>query len=948
MPPAPQDGDAAQPHREPDQALTDEAPGSRNEPANRSGFLDGATEQGEGAEDKTKTQTVGEAQELNAPNSTGDARASIDNQGPQSTGEMGPATASYQIAGNKQVMIFELGGKSDSAFAPFIERIIERGKTNGRLEATTEGLSEASIQAHISPREVAASESWNLLEVKTDGRSKVSLEERRLLAASMQLPLDRPQIALEPGDLSCWASQLSKERLLLLISYDSSLLFSAAQGIAAELSGYHRYYQLDSLLGYRSREAVTVNPSLPRLDKDPAAVIVADATKEMPSFLDPWLQSPAEVKQIQQKLAANEQLLLVYTNDRILGWRDDPEGMQAQRDYVPSVRVPFVTPRIRQQCERHQRDDWQKLSEEVSDQRQTGQWPKADEEFYNEFIGYLGRDQLLQAIESRRHSRPQALAEKAAAQRLLSPATPLENAVLFVATFFPDLPMRDFERLLLLLLEDRCQSMKSAVFVVGPDGEGRGDEVIETRPMREIWNESYPEVLKRCQLQVQSREAMADLGPSTFVVDFTTPELRQELRGAFFGPHSPIFLALVRLARAVPRLFEESQEMVGAAVRLMVDTALANPGEFAGPGLGGLLPLLQSPASSGGAPNSSPPAEAELLLPRYYPCLRAFQQKPQLRGLVIQLLQELWTARRYGELVELAWRLRGVGEFNALPWFKRLFDEGDEPARIRARRKLRYGVRSGAAAEVIRSVFRWLPETGNAGGGSAAVAKSFFLDTCEELLFARLRPRNKALANPLLAAAQVGGDALEQIAIAWLFHPATADLLRERAEEHFGKWVTSWLVPARLRQLVFGETPAERALLTVVRRWVDVPDDPVIPPDAPVDLLRFPALVLADWAVELLGQDPPPTPSSALYERLLAALVEQCNRRQCLALGVLWIAVEESLLDVLVFLEELDPHSADLDRKTVGVLRQDLQRRRRCVKRLRLDLQTRGRVAKPH
>jgi hypothetical protein len=763
--------------------------------------------------------------------------------------------------------------------------------------------------------------------------------ELSLFDASKPWRLRPPQLPLDSADRGRWAAALRNEGLLLLISYDSALLVSAAQEIAAQLSDHYRTYLLSSHLGLEPGQTVTVNAFLPRQQEGPA-LIVADATEITPVFLDSVLATPASIQLFHQSLCDNERLLLVLTNDRALGWRDDPEGMRAQRGYLPCERVSFVRPRLMQQLG----GNWQEAYEKLCRQREAGYWRRDEEGFFKEFTGYLNQGLLLTEIEKRRQMRLPPVAAEGAAGTLLSPQAPLENAVLFVATFFPNLSMRDFERLLLVLLGDRLQQASSTVFVLGPDGEGRGEEVTMSRTLREIWSETYPDIFLRCRLQMQSIESLADGASPRSIVDFTIPELRDELRSAFLGGHAPIFLPLFRLVRAARLPMAESQEVVSATFRLMVDTALANPGEFAGPGLGGLLPLPCS-AASGAA--SEEVRESRLALRRYHPCLRAFLQRPQLRSRVIQFLQELLAARRFEELLDLAWTLRGVGEFKAFLWFKRLVDEGGEDAQRRVTARLRQGMRSGATSEVIQGVFRWLPQPGAASSGpAAAVAASFFVSLNEDQLFAlRGRQPDVPAANPLLTAARIRGEDLEKYFVAWLFHPAAASCLRERVDEHFSRWIFSWLIPARLRPRVLAGRRTNGLLTASVERWAKAGGDAATNSEAPLDLLLFPALVLAGWAVELLGQEPQPVSTAAVYERLLTALAARCDAPRRLTLSILWSAVEESLLDLLVFVDELEWPAADLDVQAMKAIRTDMKNRRRCVKQLRMDLQTRCRGA---
>lgn len=751
---------------------------------------------------------------------------------------------------------------------------------------------------------------------KEEGTTESQIRELGLLEASQPLPIRAPEFPHADVDLSRWAAELRERRMLLLVSYDPSSLYSAAQGIAS-LDTYHRLYLLSFEPGLQTHKMVPVNPFLPARQGESPALVVAFATESTSaSFLDAVIKSPASVDLMRKSLHEGDRLLLVLTNDRTLGWSEDPQGLQAQRAHVPCVRIPFLGPRLRRDFP----DSWEELYLEICRQREAGRWNQNEEIFFKEITTYLGQRLLLKEIEERRSGRP---TETVAAERLLSPRIPLESSVLFVATFFPGLPTRDFERLLLSFLGDRVQSTKTSAFVLSPDGEGRTEEITESRPLREVWSETYPEVLQRCHLHTRKVEARPDGSSGAPVVDFAAPELREELRSAFLGLHAPIFLAHLRLVRAARLLFDDNPEVADAAVRLAVETASTFPQELFGPGLGGWLP------------------ESGVELPRCYPFLRALLQRPALRELANRFFQEVFSSRRYGDLIDLVWRLRDVADFDALFWFRRLCDEGQEEARLKVSGKLRQAVRSGNAAEVLQGVYRWLPEPGAPiASSSAAIALSFFIDVSEDLLFEAFRRRRSgSLAHPLLmAAARDGGENLAKLSILWLLHPAAAATLRNQAGRYFGMWVYFWLVPLALRSLVFEEDPPEDFLSELGNRWAEVESDPVAGGPQVLHALLLPAFVLADWAVELLREEA--ATDRALWDRVLSALVQECDLHQRNILEMLWVAVEESLLDLLVFMERSTLSGGD-DKERES-LHQDLQIRMRCVRQLRLDVQTRA------
>lgn len=776
------------------------------------------------------------------------------------------------------------------------------------------------------------------VEEKADDR----MQEPSLFEATRSMPQPRPLFPPDGDDLSRWVSKLRDSYFLILLSCDINSLYSAAWVIGEKLSDYYRPVLLSP--DFQASAPTPVSPLQMARKGDPAALVIADA-KGCKDIVDAAVRNPGNVSLITQSLRASNRLLLLLANNEILGWSDNPAQHQTKNAHVPCARVPFIAPRLKNVFP----DAWKELEAEICRQRKAGRWLEPEEKLFNQITTYLGQNRLLEEIESRKQG--QSAPTSLRAHSLLSPRAPLDNAALFLATFFPGLAIRDFERLLLTLLGDRAQAIQTPTYVLSPEGEGRVKEVTESRLLRDIWSETYPEVLERCRLQILSVEkARADGNAVVAVIELAMPELREGLREAFIGPHAPLFFALFRLVRGARLLFDGDPEIGEATLRLLVETALAHPGELAGPCLGGWLPLpagRSSGVAAAGAADWPEAPSSDLAIARLYPCLRAFLQRPRLRELAAQFFQELLAARRYGDLVELVWAVRNVADFDALFWFKRLVNEGDEDARRKAGAKLRRAVRSGSAGEILPRVFGWLPPPGAAvAGAPAAVSRSFFVDLNEELLFEARRSRGNPPANPLLsAAAQEGGEDLAALSIAWLFHPAVAPVLAERAGAHLGKWVQLWLLPSQLRAAALGERHRDGFLGDLERRWDEAMSDPAIDDPQVLDALIFPAFVLADWAAELLREDPPSPAAAALLERLLAGLARQCDASRRHHLRVLWAVVEDCLLDLLAFLAQLDPRPAELDRKSVEALRQELQARRRCVKQLRLGLHSLSRPA---
>jgi len=767
-------------------------------------------------------------------------------------------------------------------------------------------------------------------------------------------PLFPSTVAFPPDEenLTQWVASLSQNHLLVLSSYDRDVLLSAGKQIAAatDFSPCETF-----LLSFRVVSSRAVPSRLGQLfdrdDYSKTVLLVVEASDSKASrFLDRVIGDPSAVDTAKEEL--KDDWLILLTNDSVLGWQAYRETSLSRNQRLPYHCVPFLAQRLRTELP-GEPDRLKVLVSEIEEQRKRGRWGDGEEQFYDLVLRSIAHKVLFDEIEKRRdgsqglatrkpadgatptQSKPLSVASSSDSNnslpaapsesegiklsRLLSPSTPLDNTVLFVATFFPDLSLADFERLLLILLGDRVQTDTTGEVVLGSDGSGRIEEKRTTRPLSEIWAETYPEVLVRCRLTATSS-----------TIDFSLPDMREGLRNTFSGLHHPIYASLVREVRERGLLFDESQAIVDATVRLFVDEALGSPRSFSGSRLGVVIPEAGTP----------------LIVDRLYFVLRAFLQRPTLRDNVLGFLGDLFREKRFGDIIDLVWALWDVPELTPLNWVRRLFEEGTEEARRRTYARLWHSGRSGRGLQIVVALAEWLPAPkAYHPSQSGLAALDFIIELYRVSLYDPERRRSGwPPSHPLLAAAgPTDGSTPESRAIRCLLHAAVASILTQNFQESLTYWIYWWLIPPALHTVAFDESRPAALWENLEVHWDSAKSDPLLGDGRPIEPLFFPAAVWADWAVELLSAQPVHPRSIALYDRVIASLVQECDAPRRGVLGILWANFEECLLDVQVLLEELDPLPADLDHATVLAIRKDLQTRRRCIKQLRLDLKTRSR-----
>lgn len=855
---------------------------------------------------------------------------------------------------------------------------------------------------------------------------------------------ETPRFELDEVTVQGWTASLQETGLLFLSSLDCEVLDSAGQAIAARMAQEHEYclFALRSCTIAEEDCVVNVEPLLRKKEGDSPAIVVVEAFEDHSElFLKSMIQTPRTLSRVASILRAIDRRLLILTRDRLL-MTESRARFESRNRYIPYRYLSFLRPRLKERFPQ----DYLSLEDEILRQRGAGFWAVDEEPFYEQILDAL--DELRDRIKHNQEAGSSKAAAPPAREPEPSAQEPLVTACLFVAAFFPRLPVQDFNRLVPSLLDPVPRKDTSSSYKLS-HGQGWMEEQPEPKSDRDLWRESYQEVLKKCQLAVQpvlGRPADGVCDTRLFIVDFQPPFAASKARETFLGLHYPLFLELVRRLREVKPsfLFDLVSDIAKNTASLILASAETNPGELQ---VGWLLQLLEEansarrqalPQSEMSMDAESPKQEVEARqgpgavedkdavkseaskepsagteaqeqedkekkgqedkgkeekekeekekeqaeqetkrqvsyehsfeerspLPldlkareaakgpsppnvRVQDLLHEMMRRATLRDTVIRLLHELFSRRQIGDLIELTWSLRDVERFDAFKWWERLLNEGSKPARNWVYSKILRMARNGEGTDVVPAIRAWLPEPKALPLSLSSIAALYFyVDLNAAYLFdPRRRRQGWPPSHPVLSTLAGTSDGESEGLIRWLFHPGLAPILEPRAEDHFQEWILFWLVPEPLLPVFFDERHEDcRSALSL--RWVEAWKTLLACECEESDTFLFPALVLADWAVELLGEDAPASEARSLLDRLLASLVSVCDLERRRALEVLWTAVEESLLDLLVFLEQLDPRPADLDKATAAEVRRNLQNRRRCVKQLRCDLQARSRMAK--
>lgn len=362
----------------------------------------------------------------------------------------------------------------------------------------------------------------------------------------------------------------------------------------------------------------------------------------------------------------------------------------------------------------------------------------------------------------------------------------MHRAAAFVATYFPDLGQRDFDHLVLLLL-----------------GEKMHDRVEERWSDR--WLRSADRVFRDCHLRPVS------LADGSWVIDFSEPYLRRELRG-YLERHFPWYVrGQCQALQDSGVLFavDVSRAAVEGLVRLFVERAIVDPAGFGSFWLLDVVQGLRIQIKDEPPPSASPEESLAWLWEqiavgthlqahfhrRLALLIREMLDREALRTMVREFFEFLMAAKQHnallGVILDLARSLRFAPHFDPLIWLRQLLDRGSLAVREQTLKRLIILARESGARiyEFLAIIQSWLPEAGRSSerfSFSNRVALDFPFDLSLEI--AKSLPPERFGAWPtrhplFYALPDNSAEARKEIArvVDWLFDPRGVAL--ERADK---------------------------------------------------------------------------------------------------------------------------------------------------------------------
>jgi hypothetical protein len=355
--------------------------------------------------------------------------------------------------------------------------------------------------------------------------------------------------------------------------------------------------------------------------------------------------------------------------------------------------------------------------------------------------------------------------------------------VVYVATFFPDLNSREFQRIVTLLLREMTKTITVSVVKQKEDGTPENIEVPQEKALVEIWNESMDKVSRQCSLiTVPAPDGMR-------TIDFKDHRLREQLK-AFLQDEYAFFVTsqFARLFEAGV-LFDPSVKVGENMVALTAAIVASDPDYFVGQLVNIIAEIENGLTANGVRDNPTPTLEMlvgleqfqanHLVYQRISALVRTLLDEYQLNGPVGGFLEQLMRRKLFEAVLKIVRRLRFTAGFDEAYWLKQLFERGDKDASLLTFVYLYGTLKSmgGRVYQVLKALDSWVSAEeplNRSPSTSGSEALSLLLAYCIETT-ARFDPNHYGVwpsRHPLFAFRDVESteDKLKLLA-RWLFHP---------------------------------------------------------------------------------------------------------------------------------------------------------------------------------
>jgi len=378
----------------------------------------------------------------------------------------------------------------------------------------------------------------------------------------------------------------------------------------------------------------------------------------------------------------------------------------------------------------------------------------------------------------------------------------IRKTVLYVATFFQNLNIGEFDRIVSLLLADQTTlieienklenkpeapvNTESTVSVTVGDQTITFNQSQKAQPnqspslpkiqtkklLRDIWEEDAENILKKCFLELSVNEY------NFRVIDFSLPHLRDELKQYFedvkFIEYRNKFQKIIGL-----NLFFDISPQVAKAVRDLSVTMIISQ-----PRVDSWVDWLTQIVIE--ALESRSTKDLEYVYYCIADLLRETLDYPEVEELAGNFLDRLVSLKHHNVVLSLSKRLRFAPQFDEYYWLEQSINRGNEAARREAYQLIYNQIKQSGSRiyEILEKVNAWLPSLERdpekysfSNKYALQLLIEYVIETLEE--FDEKLYGEKAFSYPLFGGLRSGAsfDSRLNMIVEWFLHPGVKSIL---------------------------------------------------------------------------------------------------------------------------------------------------------------------------
>lgn len=524
---------------------------------------------------------------------------------------------------------------------------------------------------------------YNIFFAPTTEQAQKPEEEYSLVELATRLPERSPTYAEFVADrLQSNLESLREDGIVFISCADEEIALDAAYALIEGLGLPRAEQRLVLSFSRAAREGGIPDIFFIKKDGDPAddvAVVVDAVGEEGRPFLDSLIfATRTSAETIRDDLRRSRVFLLclvdaTYLESRLKAAR--AEQRRARDLRFAHWRIAFLRPLLT----RYFPSDYEGLERQIEGQRQRGWWSSDENDFCDELKSHIRAGRLPDVVESR-----EGEPDPEPPDKLFRGDDSLHDVALYVATFFPNLNPREFNRLVLELLEDEGEA------------GSKGD-------LKLHWRKSPDKVLSACYL------VNVSLAGAATAVGFDNFRRRDALLEHLETRYSLFLDNQFERVMRLRLLFHPSRRVADGAMRLIIKAAAGYPEDYDGAWLAERVA-------------SAPPEAADankvrrLVYARTAELIRRMLEAGGLEETVDGCLQQLLYARNFRHALEVVKRLQLVPDFYEFKWLRQLVERGDEETRGQVYNYLFGYLRKvrGRVYELLHALEAWVPEPGRA------------------------------------------------------------------------------------------------------------------------------------------------------------------------------------------------------------------------------------------